>query len=230
LVTTIKALRHHGGAKKVELQQANLERVIAGLPNLGKHVENIFKFGIKPIVCINYFPTDDEEEITAVQNYCATLGVQAIVSKAFAEGGKGSAALAEAVVAAIASKENCFKPLYEWDWPIEQKIEIIAKEIYGADGVEYSVKAKANLKLIKELGMDTFPVCMAKTPKSLSDNEKKLGRPTNFVVTIREFEFASGAGFIIPVLGDMMRMPGLPEEPAAEQIDLSDDGVISGLF
>jgi len=230
LVTTIKALRHHGGAKKVELQQANLERVITGLPNLGKHVENIFKFGIRPIVCINHFPTDAEDEIKAVQDYCATLGVQAIVSKAFAEGGKGSADLAEAVVASIASKENHFKPLYKWDWPIEQKIETIAREIYGADGVDYSVKAKTNLKLIKELGMDTFPICMAKTPKSLSDNEKKLGRPTNFVVTIREFEFASGAGFVIPVLGDMMRMPGLPEGPAAEQIDLSDEGLISGLF
>jgi formate--tetrahydrofolate ligase len=230
LVTTIKALRHHGGAKKADLQTANLERVLAGLPNLGKHVENIFKFGIRPIVCINHFPTDADDEIEAVQQYCHGLGVQAMVSKAFAEGGKGSAALAEAVVASIASKENQFKPLYQWHWPIEQKIETIAREIYGADGVAYSVKAKANLKLIKELGMEALPVCMAKTPKSLSDDEKKLGRPSGFVVTIREFEFASGAGFVIPVLGDMMRMPGLPATPAAEQIDLSDNGKITGLF
>jgi formate--tetrahydrofolate ligase len=130
----------------------------------------------------------------------------------------------------VESKANQFKPLYKWDWPIEHKIETIAKEIYGADGVDYSVKAKANLKTIKELGMDKLPVCMAKTPKSLSDNEKKLGRPTDFVVTVREFEFASGAGFVIPILGEMMRMPGLPNTPAAEQIDLTDDGRIIGLF
>jgi formate--tetrahydrofolate ligase len=230
LVTTIKALRHHGGAKKDELQSADATKVVLGLPNLEKHMENIQKFGIKPVVCINWFPTDSEEEIKVVQTFCQQHGVQALVCKAFAEGSAGAESLAKAIVEIVESKANQFKPLYKWDWPIEHKIETIAKEIYGADGVDYSVKAKANLKTIKELGMDKLPVCMAKTPKSLSDNEKKLGRPTDFVVTVREFEFASGAGFVIPILGEMMRMPGLPNTPAAEQIDLTDDGRIIGLF
>ena len=230
LVATIKALRHHGGAKKAELQTADVPKVLAGLPNLGKHIENIVKFGIRPIVCINHFPTDDAAEIAAVQDYCAAMGVQAIVSKAFAEGGKGAADLAHAVVQMIDSQQNNFKPLYSWDEPIETKIERIAKEVYGAVAVDYSVKAKANLKTIQTLGLQALPVCMAKTPKSLSDDERKLGSPENFAITVREFELASGAGFVIPILGEMMRMPGLPNEPAAEQIDIGDDGVISGLF
>ncbi|MCU0395515.1 MAG: formate--tetrahydrofolate ligase [Chitinophagaceae bacterium] len=230
LVTTIKALRHHGGAKKEELQSADPTKVVMGLPNLEKHMENIRKFGITPIVCINWFPTDSAEEIRVVETFCQQQGVQAIVCKAFAEGSAGAEDLAKAVVEMVESGRNDFKPLYKWDWPIEQKIETIAKEIYGADGVDYSVKAKANLKTLKELGMEKLPVCMAKTPKSLSDNERKLGRPTDFVVTVREFEFASGAGFLIPILGEMMRMPGLPNTPAAEQIDLTDDGRIIGLF
>lgn len=230
IVATIKALRHHGGAKKDELQQPDVSRVEAGLPNLEKHIENILQFGIRPVVCINHFPADSAAEVAAVQQRCAAMGVQAIVSTGFAEGGRGSVALAQAVVDSCADVSNQFKPLYAFDWPLEQKIETIAKQIYGADAVDYSVKAKAHLKTIKALGMEGLPVCMAKTPKSLSDDEKKLGRPRGFAVTVREFEFASGAGFIIPILGDMMRMPGLPDTPAAEHIDLSEDGVISGLF
>ncbi len=230
LVATIKALRHHGGAKKEELLEGDISKVAMGLPNLEKHMENIRKFGITPIVCINYFPTDTDEEIDVVKQFCKQHKVQAIVCKAFAEGGKGALALAEAVMKMVESNNNKFKPLYKWDWPVEQKIETIAKEIYGADGVDYSVKAKTNLKTIKALGMEGLPVCMAKTPKSLSDDEHKIGRPTDFKVTVREFEFASGAGFVIPILGDMMRMPGLPTEPAAENIDLTEDGRIVGLF
>jgi formate--tetrahydrofolate ligase len=230
LVTTIKALRHHGGAKKEELQTADVTKVVLGLPNLEKHMENIQKFGIKPIVCINWFPKDSEEEIRVVEIFCAQHGIKAIVCKAFAEGGVGAQQLAEVVAEMVDSNGNAFKPLYQWNWSIEQKIETIAKEIYGADAVDYSVKAKANLKMIKELGLDNLPVCMAKTPKSLSDNEKRLGRPTDFAVTVREFELATGAGFVIPILGEMMRMPGLPATPAAEQIDLTDDGIITGLF
>jgi len=230
LVTTIKALRHHGGAKKDSLQQPNEELVAKGLPNMMKHIENIKKFGIKPVVCINAFPTDGEGEVKLVQGCAASLGTKAVVCRAFAEGGAGAAELAEAVVASVESGQNQFKPLYHWDQTVEEKIRTIATEIYGANGVEYSVKARANLKTIYELGFDKMPVCMAKTPKSLSDDERKLGRPENFIVTVREFEFASGAGFIIPILGEMMRMPGLPAEPAAEQIDITAEGKIVGLF
>jgi len=230
IVATIRALRHHGGAKKADLLHQDMQRVKDGLPNLEKHIENIKKFGIHPIVCINWFPNDSDEEIEAVQECCKIHGVSAIVSKAFVEGGKGSAELAKAVVACVESCQNHYHALYDWNWPIEEKIDIIAREIYGAKGVDYSVKAKANLATIKKLGMEKLPVCMAKTPKSLSDDDHKIGRPLDFTVTVREFEFASGAGFVIPILGDMMRMPGLPATPAAEQIDLTDDGRIVGLF
>lgn len=230
LVATIKALRHHGGATKSDLLEPSIERVKSGLSNLEKHVENIMKFGIKPVVCINWFPTDSEDEIAAVVASCKAKGVKAVLCKAFAEGGSGAEALAHAVVESVASKESNYTPLYDWRAPLEEKIETIAKEIYGATGVDYSVKAKTELKTIKALGMDSLPVCMAKTPKSLSDDDQKLGRPENFVVTVREFEFASGAGFVIPILGDMMRMPGLPATPAAELINLNADGQIVGLF
>ena len=230
LVATIKALRHHGGAKKSELQKSDVVKLEKGLPNLGKHIENIRQFGIHPVVCINWFPTDSEEEIEKVKEFCAALRTDCVVCKAFAEGGKGALELADAVVRSVESGKNNFRPLYDWAQPIEEKINTIATKIYGADAVEYSVKARNNLKTIKELGMEHFPVCMAKTPKSLSDDERKLGRPTNFMVTVREFEFAAGAGFVIPILGDMMRMPGLPGTPAAENIDLTDDGRITGLF
>ncbi|HEU0109705.1 MAG TPA: formate--tetrahydrofolate ligase, partial [Flavisolibacter sp.] len=153
----------------------------------------------------------------------------AIVSTAFADGGEGSTQLAEAVVHNIEAKQNQFQPLYNWNISVEEKIHCIATEMYGADGVDYSVKAKQGLKQIKELGFDHLPVCMAKTPKSLSDDEKKLARPKDFVVTVREFELATGAGFIIPVLGDIMRMPGLPSIPAAEHMDITEDGKIIGL-
>lgn len=230
LVVTLKALRHHGGAKKDELQTANLDKLVKGLPNMEKHIENLLKFGMKPVVAINQFPTDSADEVAAVQASCARYGVKAVVSRGFAEGGKGCAELAREVVAVVEGKESDFRPLYTNDLTIEEKIHRIATEIYGATGVAYSVKAKTHLKHIKELGFDTMPVCMAKTPKSLSDDESKRGRPDNFVVTVREFEFASGAGFVIPILGEMMRMPGLPSVPAAEQIDIDNDGKISGLF
>ena len=230
LVVTLKALRHHGGAKKAELQNADTVKLMNGLPNMEKHIENVMKFGMKPVVAINYFPNDSAEEIELVKNSCAKYNVKAIVCKCFAEGGEGSTALAEEVVRIVANKESNFKPLYEADLPIEEKIHRIATEIYGATAVEYSVKAKQHLKQIKELGIDKMPVCMAKTPKSLSDDETKRGRPENFIVTVREFEFASGAGFVIPILGDMMRMPGLPVIPAAENIDIDNNGKISGLF
>lgn len=230
IVATIRALRHHGGLKKDAVKFPNIEAVMQGLPNLAKHIENIQKFGLKSIVAINYFPNDSDEEIEVVKDCCKSLGVKAIVSTAFLDGGEGSAELAHEVVKAINVDVQFFKPLYNWTDSIEEKIHCIATEMYGAKSVEYSVKAKQGLKQIKELGFDQMPVCMAKTPKSLSDDEKKLGRPENFVITVREFEFAAGAGFIIPVLGEVMRMPGLPAHPAAEYMDIDEEGKITGLF
>ncbi|MBP6625666.1 MAG: formate--tetrahydrofolate ligase, partial [Chitinophagaceae bacterium] len=200
-----------------------------GFLNLEKHIENCKKFGIVPVVAINYFPTDTTEEIEYVQAQCTKLGVQAIVSYGFAKGGEGTKELAQAVVDIIESGVNQFKPLYDWSLSVEDKIHKIATEIYGADGVEYSSKARTQLKMIKDLGYDNLPICMAKTQKSLSDKETVVGRPKGFTINVREFEFAAGAGFIIPILGDMMRMPGLPAVPASEHMDIDINGKISGL-
>lgn len=230
IVATVRALRHHGGAKKAELKYPNETLVRKGLPNLDKHIENIRKFNLNPVVVINAFPDDAVEEIEIIKEHCDRLDVKAIVSTAFADGGEGSVELAEELVSMIENKTGEFQPLYNWNISIEEKIHCIATEIYGAKGVEYSLKAKQGLKQIKELGFDHMPVCMAKTPKSLSDDERKIGRPEDFIVTVREFEIASGAGFIIPILGDIMRMPGLPLFPAAENVDIDDNGKIVGLF
>ncbi len=229
LVATIRALRHHGGAKRNELNTPDIQKVQKGFANLEKHIENIMKFGIKPIVAINYFPTDAVEEINLLQSLCRKHNVEAIVCKGFSEGGTGMTELAEAVTKNIQQKENHFHPLYTESEPVEEKINLIATEIYGAKSVAYSPKANTQLKHIHDLGFGKFPVCMAKTPKSLSDDEKKTGRPDNFIITVREFELASGAGFVIPILGDMMRMPGLPNTPAAEGMDIDVNGKIIGL-
>ncbi len=229
LVATIRALRHHGGAKKEEYNTPSMDRVIKGFQNLEKHMENCKKFGITPVVAINHFPTDSAEEIEYVQTQCVKLGVKAVVSYGFAQGGEGTKELAQAVVDVIESGANHFKPLYDWSLSVEDKINKIATEIYGADGVEYSSLARTQLKMIKELGYDKLPVCMAKTQKSLSDKETVIGRPKGFIINVREFEFAAGAGFIIPILGDMMRMPGLPAVPASEHMDIDNSGKISGL-
>lgn len=229
LVATIRALRHHGGAKKEEYNTADLIKVAKGFENLEKHIENCKKFGITPVVAVNYFTSDSTEEINYVIDKCASLDVKAVVSEGFVKGGEGTKNLAHAVVESIESGKNNFKPLYDWSLTIEEKINKIALEIYGADAVEFSAKAKTQLKTIQELGFDKFPVCMAKTQKSLSDDEKKIGRPRNFVVRVREFEFAAGAGFVIPILGEMMRMPGLPATPASEKMDIDNNGVVTGL-
>lgn len=230
IVATVRALRHHGGVKKDMLSQPDADAVLEGVANLQKHIENVMKFGMHPVVAINAFANDSEEEIAIIKHVCKKLQVQAVVCNAFAEGGKGAVQLAEVVINNIESGKNHFKPLYDWNEPVEKKIHRIATEIYGADDVQYSAKAKTMLKQIKQLGFDAMPVCMAKTQKSLSDDEKKIGRPQNFTVTVREFEYATGAGFIIPILGEMMRMPGLPNIPAAEHIDIDNEGKISGLF
>ena len=229
LVATIRALRHHGGATKDQYNDASVERVEKGFENLEKHIENMKKFGLNPVVAINSFFSDSDDEVQLVQERCANMGVKAVVSEGFTKGGEGTKNLAVAVVEEIENGSNEFKQLYHWKAPVKEKIEIIAKEIYGADGVEYSKKALIGLRKIENLGLDNVAVCIAKTQKSFSDNEKLTGRPTGFIVTVREFEFAAGAGFVIPILGNMMRMPGLPAVPASEGMTIDNNGKISGL-
>lgn len=229
LVATIRAIKHHAGLTMEDFKTENIEAVEKGFCNLEKHIENIQKFGINPVICINAFPDDTAAEYAKLKSLCANKGVEAIVSNAFAIGGKGSAQLAEVVVAEINKEQANYKPLYQPSDSIEHKINTIAKEIYGANAVEFSPKSKTQLKMINELGFGHFSICMAKTPASFSDNEKLIGRPTNFDITVREFEIASGAGFIVPLLGEVMRMPGLPAIPNAERIDIDNNGVISGL-
>ncbi|MEO0403479.1 MAG: formate--tetrahydrofolate ligase, partial [Bacteroidota bacterium] len=225
----IRALRHHGGAKKEEYNTPNLQRVQDGFANLEKHIENARKFGLQPVVSVNHFISDSQEEVDFVISKCAELNVKAVLAKGWAEGSEGTKELAQAVVETIENNESNFKRLYDWGSSIKDKINTIATEVYGAEGVDYTKKALSDLKMIEDLGMADLPVCMAKTQKSFSDNDKLLGRPTGFRVTVREFEFARGAGFIIPILGVMMRMPGLPATPASEGMDISEHGVISGL-
>jgi len=229
LVATIRALRHHGGAPTEEYNDINLERVEKGFSNLEKHIENMKKFGLNPVVAINAFPTDGEEEVKLIQERCAAMNVQAVVANGFTRGGEGMTKLAGEVVKEIEAGNNNFEPLYDWEAPVKEKIAIIAKEIYGAEGVEYSKKALNNLKRIEALGLDKLPICMAKTQKSFSDDAALLARPEGFLVNVREFEFAAGAGFLIPILGNMMRMPGLPAIPASEGMYIDSTGKISGL-
>ncbi len=230
LVATVRALKYHGGVKLDALKEENTEALAKGMENLEKHVENMKKFNICPIVAINRFVSDTEAEIELVKEKCKQLEVPVEVANVWAEGGKGAERLAT-LTAKVAEQCLCrLKPLYDWNWSVERKIETIAKEIYGAAAIDYTSQAKSDLKKIKALELEQLPVCMAKTQKSLSDNPKLLGRPKDFVVTVRQIEIASGAGFVIPITGDIMRMPGLPDQPAAERIDIDKEGHISGLF
>jgi formate--tetrahydrofolate ligase len=229
IVATIRALRHHGGASAEDLNTPSVEKVALGFANLQKHIENAKTFGFNPVIAINHFIKDTDEEIALLQNLCAEIGVKAVVAKAWALGGKGTQDLATAVVEAIASGNNHFKPLYNHTDAVKTKIECIAKTIYGAEGVDYSSKALSTLKQLNAIGLSHLPICMAKTQKSFSDDEKRIGRPIGFRVTVREFEVAAGAGFIVPILGNMMRMPGLPQVPASEGMHIDNTGKISGL-
>ena len=229
LVATIRALRHHGGAQKEDYNTPNLNAVKTGFKNLEKHIENIRKFNIEPVVAINSFISDSDNEVNYVKESCKKLGVEAVLSEGWANGGEGTIDLAKAVVNVVENKATQFKPLYDWKSPVKEKIEIIAREIYGADGVDYDNKAELNLRRIDRLGFNDFAICMAKTQKSFSDNDKLIGRPTGFRVTVREIEISAGAQFIIPILGKMMRMPGLPAVPASEGMSIDNNGVISGL-
>ncbi len=229
LVATIRALRHHGGVKKENYNVQNLEAVKEGFKNLEKHIENIRKYNIEPVVAVNSFLSDTSEEVNFVIEKCSSLGVHAVLSEGWSKGGEGTKELAKAVVDIVENKATQYKPLYDWKSPVTEKIEIIAKEIYGASVVEYSKKAQLNLRRINRLGFNDFAICMAKTQKSFSDNEQLIGRPEGFTVTVREIEIAAGAQFIIPILGKMMRMPGLPAIPASEGMTIDKDGTISGL-
>lgn len=230
LVATVRALKYHGGRPLSGLQEPNAEAVAAGLPNLEKHLENIRLFDVPAVVAINRFAGDSDDEIAVIQKRASELGVPAIIANAWEAGGLGTIDLAETVAELARNANPSFKPLYDWNWPVEKKIETIATSIYGAKAIDYTTKARADLRKIAGLVLENLPVCIAKTQKSLSDNPKLLGRPKDFVVTVREIEIAAGAGFLIPITGDIMRMPGLPAEPAAERIDIDEEGNIEGLF
>lgn len=230
LVATIRALKYHGGASLDKLKEANPEAVKKGITNMEKHLENIAHFNVAPIVAINKFVTDTDEEINIVKEKCIALGFKVAIANVWAEGGEGAVDLATKVLEALEESDLTFTPLYDWALPVKEKIETIAKKIYGAEAIDYTAKAKADLRKIEKLGLSGLPVCIAKTQKSLSDNPKLLGRPKDFIVTVREIEIAAGAGFLIPITGNIMRMPGLPSEPAANRIDIDETGLISGLF
>jgi formate--tetrahydrofolate ligase len=229
LVATVRALKYHGGVSLKELTTENLGALKKGMDNLDKHIENMQGFGLPVVVAINKFISDTDAEVEMIKAHVESLGERAEISEGWEKGGDGTIKLAEAVVEAIGKCEGKYKPTYDWDSSIEDKIRALATKIYGADDVEFSLKAKRQMRRINELGMDKMPICMAKTQKSLSDNDKLIGRPTGFTINVREFEFAAGAGFIIPITGAMLRMPGLPGTPAAEGMDIDDNGVISGL-
>jgi formate--tetrahydrofolate ligase len=229
IVATIRALRYQGGAPLKEVNDASTERVTKGMANLMRHIENTAKFGVKAVVAINHFPTDTAEEIKVVQDLCRSMGVEAVLAKGFAQGGAGMTDLAEAVVRVVDKGESKFRLLYELEQPIEKKVEIIAKEIYRAKGVNYSEAARTTLRRIHNLGLEHLPVCIAKTQYSFSDDPTKLGAATDFEITVNDIEIAAGAGFVVPILGKMMRMPGLPEIPASDHMDIDAKGVITGL-
>ncbi|MEZ5044820.1 MAG: formate--tetrahydrofolate ligase [Saprospiraceae bacterium] len=230
LVATVRALKYHGGADLKALSEPNPSAVAAGLPNLEKHLENIGRFRVPAVIAINKFATDTAEEIQVIKDGLAKTKVPVIECEVWAKGGAGALTLAQVVSEMADNNEEAFTPLYDWNWPVEKKIETVATQIYGAEAIDYTSRAKADLRKIKELGLEKLPVCIAKTQKSLSDNPLLLGRPKDFVVTVREIEIAAGAGFLVPITGEIMRMPGLPASPAAEFIDIDKDGNISGLF
>ncbi len=229
LVATIRALKYHGGVNVKELNMPNLKALEKGMANLEKHVENIKTFNVDAVVAINKFVTDTDEEIELVSKKCSERGIKAIVADVWGKGGDGAMELAHGVTKIAENCKTRYKPMYDWNWDVFKKVETIAKKIYGANAVDFTAKAKKDLKKIENLGLDKLPVCIAKTQKSLSDNPKLLGRPKDFVVTVREIEIASGAGFIIPITGDIMRMPGLSATPAAQSIDIDENGNITGL-
>ncbi len=230
IVATIRALKYHGGAKLSSLQNEDLISLEKGFDNLDKHIENMRLYGFRPIVAINRFDSDTAAEIDLLTKHCESQNVTIALNESWAKGGVGAIDLAHKVIEAVTTCPDCFRPLYDLYWSFEKKIETICTKMYGADHVEYTIQAKQQLENIEKLGLGNLAVCIAKTQKSLSDDQYKKGRPRGFTVKIREVELSSGAGFIVPIAGTIMRMPGLPTKPSAEKIDIDENGVISGLF
>ena len=230
LVATVRALKYNGGVPKTELTTENLDALKKGIVNLEKHIENLQKYNVPVVVTLNSFITDTEAETNFVREFCESRGCEFALSEVWEKGGQGGVELAKKVLYVLENKESNFKPLYEDSLSLKDKIKTVATEIYGAKDVAYSAAAERELKRIEELGMGDFPVCMAKTQYSLSDDATKLGRPTDFTLNVREVYASAGAGFVVAVTGSIMTMPGLPKQPAANNIDVTDDGVITGLF
>ena len=229
IVATVRALKMHGGMPKEALAQVDEKALQRGMDNLLKHIENIHAFGLPAVVAVNVFPTDTPEELAFVEKKCQALGAAVALSEVWAKGGKGGLLLAEKVAAAM-EKGADFRLLYQVEESIPAKIEAIARKIYGAEGVDFTAAARRTMEEIEGLGMDKLPVCMAKTQYSLSDDPAKLGRPQGFRITVRELRLSAGAGFIVALTGDILTMPGLPKHPAAENMDITEDGRITGLF
>ena len=230
LVATVRALKYNGGVAKADLGTENLDALKKGIVNLEKHIENLQKFGVPVVVTLNSFVTDTKAETDYVEQFCRERGCEFALSEVWEKGGEGGIELANKVLLTLEQKESHFKPLYPDDMSLEDQIATVAREIYGADGVTYSAAAKKELKRIADMGMSSFPVCMAKTQYSLSDDQTKLGRPNGFTINVREVYVSAGAGFVVAVTGSIMTMPGLSKNPAAYGIDVNDDGVITGLF
>ncbi len=230
LVATIRALKYNGGVAKDDLNNENLEALKAGIVNLEKHIENLQLYGVPVVVTLNAFVSDTEAEMAFVKEFCESRGCEFALAKVWEKGGEGGIELAEAVLATLENKESNFKPIYEDDMSLKDKIKTVATKIYGADNVTYNPAALKMLSKIEEMGYGHFPVCMAKTQYSLSDDQTKLGRPTGFDINIREVYVSAGAGFVVVITGAIMTMPGLPKKPAAVGIDVNEDGVITGLF
>jgi formate--tetrahydrofolate ligase len=230
IVATIRALKYHGGARLSNLQKEDLSALEKGFDNLNKHIENMKFYGFRPVVALNRFDSDTMAEIDLLMKYCESQNVAVALNESWSKGGEGAIDLAEKVMERVTNSPDCFRPLYELSWSFEKKISTICLMMYGADHVEYTVHAKEQLEKIERLGLGNLAVCIAKTQKSLSDDPSKKGRPRGFTVKIREVELSSGAGFIVPIAGTIMRMPGLPNNPSAENIDIDKNGVITGLF
>ena len=230
IVATVRALKMHGGMDKKELANENLEALRKGIANLEKHIENIAKYGLPAIVAINAFPTDTKAELDLLEEICNAKGVKVALSEVWAKGADGGIELANGLIELLENKESNFKPIYDLDLPIDEKIRTIAREIYGADDVIFTKKAKINIKKLTDLGLDKLPICIAKTQYSLSDDASLLGRPTGFNIEINDLIPNTGSGFLVAISGDIMRMPGLPKVPAANNMDILEDGEIVGLF
>lgn len=230
IVATVRALKNHGGVSKEELGVPNVEALENGITNLEKQIENIKKYNVPVVVAINKFVTDSDEEVNFIKDYCDKLGVKVALSDVWAKGGEGGVELGEVVCDILENEESNFKPIYEVESSIEEKINIIAKEIYGASGVVFTANAKKQITELETFGLDKLPICMAKTQYSLSDNPALKGRPENFKITVKEVRVSNGAGFIVALNGDIMTMPGLPKVPAANRMDILDNGEILGLF